>query len=67
MVGNPVFRLLPRWLKAKAESIIFIVISGYVRVFVCARILMAAIESECMIVSWCLFFSSHHASAACMA
>ena len=42
---------LPRWPKAEAELIIFVVISGYVRVFACARILMAAIESECMTVS----------------
>jgi len=40
--------------KAKAESLILVVISGYVRVFVCARILMADIESQCMIVSPCL-------------
>ena len=39
---------LPHWFKAEAELIIFVVISGYVRIFVCARILMPAIESECM-------------------
>lgn len=58
---------LPRWLRLKAEFIILVVISGYVCVFVCARILMAAIESECMIVSSCLSCASRHARAACMA
>ena len=56
---------LPRWLKAKAESINLVVISGYV-VLVCARILMAAIESECMIVSSCLSSVCRHARVACM-
>jgi len=54
------------WLKAKAESIILIAISGYVCVFVCARVFMAAIESECMIVSSGLSSASCHARAACM-
>jgi len=57
---------LPCWLNAEAELIIFVVISGYVRVFVCARILMAAIESGRMIVSSCLSCDSRHARAACM-
>ena len=58
---------LPRWLRAKAESIILVVIFLYVRVFVCARILMAATDSECMIVSSGLSCASCHARAACMA
>ena len=57
---------LPRWLKAEAELISFVVISGHVRVFVCARILIAAIESELMIVSSCMSCASRHAKAACM-
>ena len=43
---------LPRWLTA----MIFVVISGYVRVYVCARIFMAAIE--CMIVFSCVIRES---------
>jgi len=58
---------LPRWFRAKTELIILVVISGYVRAFVCARILMAAIESECMIVSECMSCASRQARAACMA
>ena len=58
---------LPRWLNADAELISFVVISGYLRVFVSARIVMVAIESECMIVSSCLSCASRYASATCMA
>ena len=54
---------LPSWLNAEAQLIIFV---GYVLVFVCARILMAAIESECMIVSSCVSCDSRHARAGSM-
>ena len=55
---------LPRWLNA--ELIIFVVIFGYIRVFVCARILIGVIESECMIVSSYMSCTSSHARAAYM-
>ena len=55
------------WLRKKAWSIILAVFSGYVRVFVCAMILMVSVESECMVVSFGLSCASRHARAACMA
>jgi len=45
---------LPCWLKVNAELNVLVVIFGYVRVFACARILMAAIEFDCILSVLCL-------------